>query len=103
SDPSKFQLPKYATTNFANSPFKESTEFVPDKITQFSIERSCDFIKNYTLNENTPNKAEDKSFPKAINAIAITPNCDVKELDEKFLECLKWETIGVVPDLEVEA
>ncbi|CAG8744840.1 12202_t:CDS:2 [Racocetra persica] len=120
-DPSKFQLPKYTTTNFANLPFKELTKvilevykeachyfqsFVPNKITQFSIECSCDFIKNYILNKNTPNKAENKSFqdiPKAINAVAITLNCDVKELDEKFLECLKWKNIGIVPDLEVEA
>ncbi|CAG8632394.1 23242_t:CDS:2, partial [Cetraspora pellucida] len=71
---------------------------LPEKITQLSIKHSCDFIKNCTLNESIPNKAD----PKVINTMAITPNCEVKELDEKFLECLKWENIGVVPELEVE-
>ncbi|CAG8474120.1 18126_t:CDS:2, partial [Racocetra fulgida] len=86
SDPSKFQLPKYATTNFANSPFKK-----PTKVTlEIYEEASCDFIKS-TLNGGIPDKADSK----AINTIAITPNCDVKELDEKFLECLKWENIGI--------
>ncbi|CAG8648133.1 13517_t:CDS:2 [Dentiscutata erythropus] len=121
SDPSKFQLPKYATMNFANSPFKKPTdvtlevyegachcfqEIVPDeKISKFSVKRSCDFIKNHTLNESIPKEAENKSFQgiqKTINTIAINPNCDIKELDKKFLECLNWENIGVVPELEVD-
>ncbi|CAG8551329.1 15875_t:CDS:2 [Dentiscutata erythropus] len=119
SDPSKFQLPKYATINFANSPFKKPTDvtlevyegachcfqdIVPDeKISKFSIKRSCDFIKNHTLNESIPNEAENKSFQgiqKIINTIAINPNCDIRELDEKFLECLNWKNIGVLPELE---
>ncbi|RIB10865.1 Alpha/Beta hydrolase protein [Gigaspora rosea] len=120
SDPSKFQLPKYATTNFINSPFKEPTEvilevydgtchcfqkMIPDKISQFSIIRSCDFIKNHTLKENTPDEAANKSFQeisKIITTIAINPNCEIRELDEKYLQCLNWENIGVVPELEVD-
>ncbi|CAG8767964.1 25493_t:CDS:2, partial [Dentiscutata erythropus] len=121
SDPSKFQLPKYATMNFANSPFKKPTDVIlevyegachcfqdrapNEKISKFSIKRSCDFIKNHTLNESIPNEAENKSFQgiqKTINTIAINPNCDIRELDEKFLECLNWENIGVVPELEVD-
>ncbi|CAG8515913.1 35860_t:CDS:2, partial [Racocetra persica] len=94
SDPSKFQLPKYATTNFANSPFKKPTE-----VTLEVYEEACHcFQSSCTLNGSIP----DKEDSKAINTIAITPNGDVKELDEKFLECLKWENFGVVPELEVE-
>ncbi|CAG8787918.1 17546_t:CDS:2, partial [Dentiscutata erythropus] len=77
---------------------------VPDeKISKFSIKRSCDFIKNHTLNESIPNEAENKSFQgiqKTINSIAINPNCDIRELDDKFLECLNWENIG--PRLQEE-
>ncbi|CAG8486247.1 14028_t:CDS:2, partial [Dentiscutata erythropus] len=121
SDPSKFQLPKYATMSFANSPFKKPTNVTlevyegachcfqkraPDeKISKFSIKRSYDFIKNHTLNESIPNEAENKSFQgiqKSINTIAVNPNCDIRELDEKFLECLNWENIGVLPELEVD-
>ncbi|CAG8804803.1 18937_t:CDS:1, partial [Dentiscutata erythropus] len=53
---------------------------------------------NYTLNESILDKAEGNS----IDAIAINPNCDVRELDAKFLECLSWENIGVIPEVEVE-
>ncbi|CAG8498708.1 9727_t:CDS:2 [Dentiscutata erythropus] len=117
SDPNKFQLPKYATMNFANSPFKKPTEVTlevydgachcfqaaisGEKISQFSINRSCDFIKNHILN---PDEVENKSFQsiqKDINAVVINPNCEIRELDEKFKECLNWENIGVVPELEV--
>ncbi|KAF0525601.1 alpha/beta-hydrolase [Gigaspora margarita] len=113
SDPSKFQLPKYATMNFANSPFKKPTKVtlevyeeachcfqslpIDEKISQFSIKSSCEFIKNI-FNENTLDKADGRF----IDTIIINPNCEVRELDTKFLECLSWENIGVVPDLEVE-
>ncbi|CAG8605292.1 11397_t:CDS:2, partial [Dentiscutata heterogama] len=110
SDPSKFQLPKYATMNFTNSPFKKPTKVILEVYDEashcfqqvnFSIIRSCDFIKN-TLNKNIPDEAENKSFQgihKNITAIAINPNCEIRELDEKYLECLKWENIGVIPEL----
>ncbi|CAG8604420.1 7305_t:CDS:2 [Dentiscutata erythropus] len=105
SDPSKFQLPKYATTNFAKSPFKKPTEVTLEVYDEachgfqvFSIKRSCDFIKNYTLNESILDKAEGNS----IDTIAINPNCDIRELDAKFLECLSWENVGVIPEVEVE-
>ncbi|CAG8795561.1 35762_t:CDS:2, partial [Gigaspora margarita] len=113
SDPSKFQLPKYATMNFANSPFKKPTKVtlevyeeachcfqslpIDEKISQFSIKSSCEFIKNI-FNENTLDKVDGRF----IDTIIINPNCEVRELDPKFLECLSWENIGVVPDLEVE-
>ncbi|CAG8657191.1 6407_t:CDS:1, partial [Racocetra fulgida] len=51
-----------------------------------------------TINENTQNEVESK----AIKAIAINPNCETRDLDKKFLECLNWENIGVVPELEVD-
>ncbi|CAG8551307.1 15874_t:CDS:2 [Dentiscutata erythropus] len=99
SDPSKFQIPKYATMNFVNSPFKKPTD-----VTLEVYEGACHcFQRNNTLNESIPKEAENKSFQgiqKTINTIAINPNCDIKELDEKFLECLNWENIGVVPELE---
>ncbi|CAG8660212.1 25523_t:CDS:2, partial [Gigaspora rosea] len=116
SDPSKFQFPKYATMNFTNSPFKKPTKVIlevydeashcfqevfQDKITDFSITRSCDFIKN-TLNKNIQDEADNKSFQgihKNITAIAINPNCEIRELEEKYLECLKWENIGVIPEI----
>ncbi|CAG8814914.1 28073_t:CDS:2, partial [Dentiscutata erythropus] len=69
-----------------------------EKVSQFSIKRSCNFIKNYTLNESIQDKAEGNS----IDAIVINPNCDIRELDAKFLECLSWENIGVIPEVEVE-
>ncbi|CAG8684790.1 13223_t:CDS:2, partial [Gigaspora margarita] len=120
SDPSKFQLPKYATMNFTNSPFKIPTKvilevydgtchcfqkMIPDKISQFSINQSCDFIKNHTLKENTTKEVDSKSYQgihKTITAIAINPNCEIRELDERYLECLSWENIGIVPELEVD-
>ncbi|RIB26218.1 Alpha/Beta hydrolase protein [Gigaspora rosea] len=118
SDPNKFQVPKYVTMNFANSRFKKPTEvilevydelfhcfqrMIPDKISEFSIKRSCDFIKNQTLNKNISDEADRKSLQginKTITAIAISPNCEIRELDERYLECLNWENIGVVPEVE---
>ncbi|CAG8720704.1 17830_t:CDS:2 [Dentiscutata erythropus] len=113
SDPNKFQLPKYATRNFANSPFKNvildvyegACHCFQSKISKFSINRSCNFIKTHTLNESTPNEAENKSFQeiqKTINANIINPNYEIRELDEEFLKCLNCENIGVVPELEVD-
>lgn len=106
SDPSKYQLPKYAMTNFANSPFKKPTKvtlevydelshgfqiFPFEKITQFSLKRAYDFIM----------APDDKgNVQTTINAIAINPNCDIRELDAKYMNCLTWENIGVVPDVE---
>ncbi|CAG8628215.1 25880_t:CDS:2 [Gigaspora margarita] len=119
SEPNKFQVPKYATMNFVNSRFKKPTEVIlevydelchsfqrmlPDKIIEFSIKRSCDFIKNHTLNEHISDEADSKSLQgnhKTITAIAISPHCEIRELDEKYLECLNWENIGVVPEIEV--
>ncbi|CAG8753986.1 13684_t:CDS:2, partial [Dentiscutata heterogama] len=101
SDPSKYQLPKYATLNFANSLFKKPTD-VTLEVNEGAY--YC-FQGNHTLNESILDETEDKSFQgiqKTINAIAINPNCDIRELDEKFLECLNWENIGVVPELEVD-
>ncbi|CAG8657171.1 9353_t:CDS:2, partial [Funneliformis mosseae] len=118
SDPSKYQVPKYATENFANSPFKKPTKvtlevydeafhcffFVPvEKITQFSLNRAYDFIKlNATVDVNIPNGSEnDATYEngKTLNAVAINPNCEVRELDGKYLECLKFENVGVLPDV----
>ncbi|CAG8748991.1 15874_t:CDS:2, partial [Dentiscutata heterogama] len=111
SDPSKYQIPKYATTNFENSPFKKPTEvtlevydeachcvqFMPfEKIAYFSMQRAVDFIKHHTLDKNikdTPNPVQ-----PTINAISISPNCEIRELDAKYMECLKWENAGVLPD-----
>ncbi|CAG8673593.1 37234_t:CDS:2, partial [Gigaspora margarita] len=75
SNPSRFQLPKYATTNFINSAFKNPIDailevydgtchcfqkIIPDKISQFSINRSCDFIKNHMFKKNTSDEAANK-------------------------------------------
>ncbi|CAG8685441.1 6672_t:CDS:2 [Dentiscutata erythropus] len=88
SNPSKFQFPKYATMNFTNSPFKKPTKVMLEVYneTNVSIIRSCDFIKNI-LNKNIPDEADSKSFQgihKNITAIAINPNCKIRELDENF-------------------
>ncbi|CAG8467903.1 3167_t:CDS:2, partial [Gigaspora rosea] len=113
SDPSKYRIPKYATTNFENSPFKEPTEvtlevydeachciqFMPfEKISQFSMQRAIDFIKYHTLDKNIKDTPKPNQAP--LNAIAINPNCEIRELDEKYKECLKWENAGVLPDVK---
>ncbi|CAG8653981.1 11405_t:CDS:2 [Dentiscutata heterogama] len=77
SDPTKYQIPKYATTNFENSPFKKPTE-----VTLELYDDAC------------------HCFQKTLNAMAINPNCEIREFDEKFMECLKWENIGVIPDVK---
>ncbi|CAG8447218.1 26095_t:CDS:2 [Gigaspora rosea] len=109
-------VPKYATMNFANSLFKNPTEvilevydelfhcfqrMIPDKISEFSIKRSCDFIKHQTLISDESDRKSLQGINKTITAIAISPNCEIRELDEKYLECLNWENIGVVPEVEV--
>ncbi|KAF0529937.1 alpha/beta-hydrolase [Gigaspora margarita] len=60
---------------------------ISDKIIEFSIKRSCDFIKNHTLNEYISDDANIKSLQgiyKTITAIAISPNCEIRELDENI-------------------
>ncbi|CAG8532287.1 3317_t:CDS:2 [Funneliformis mosseae] len=107
------QVPKYATEKFANSPFKKSPQkshtksmmtFVPtEKITQFSLNRAYDFIKLHAaVNVNIPNGSENNDTyenGKTLNAVAIYPNFEVRELDGKYLECLKFENVGVLPDV----
>ncbi|CAG8741455.1 13344_t:CDS:2, partial [Cetraspora pellucida] len=44
SNPSKFQLPKYATTNFANSPFKKPTE-----VTLEVYEEACHCFQSVSI------------------------------------------------------
>ncbi|RIB25865.1 hypothetical protein C2G38_2030707 [Gigaspora rosea] len=102
--------------NFDNSRFKKPTEvilevydelfhcfqqMIPDKISEFSIKRSCDFIKNHTLNENISDEADSKFLQGIHKTItAISPNCEIRGLDERYLVCLNWENIGVVPEVE---
>ncbi|CAG8501544.1 2245_t:CDS:2 [Scutellospora calospora] len=120
SDPNKYQLPKYTTTNFANSSFKNPTEVtlevydeafhcfqafvIDEKISQFSLKRAGDFIKQHIPNESS-DEAESKSIQgktnvqTTMNAIAINPNCEIRELDMEFLTCLEYENIGIFPDV----
>ncbi|CAG8519460.1 6873_t:CDS:2, partial [Scutellospora calospora] len=108
SDPCKYQVPKFATENFENSPFKKPTEvtlevydeachcFMPfEKIAQFSMQRAVDFIKYHTLEKDGSN-----SVQTTINAIAISPDCEIRELDEEYKDCLKYENIGALLDEE---
>ncbi|CAG8668464.1 3189_t:CDS:2 [Funneliformis mosseae] len=118
SDPSKYQLPKYATENFDKSPFKKPTKVtlevyddachcffvIPfEKISQFSLNRAFDFIKLHAaVDESIPVGSENSATfedGKTLNAIAINPNCDIRELDAKYMDCLKFENIGVLPDV----
>ncbi|CAI2189096.1 10799_t:CDS:2 [Funneliformis geosporum] len=116
SDPSKYQVPKYAMENFSESPFKKPTKvtlevydeachcfflFPTEKISQFALNRSYDFIKLHAADdERIPNELESNAENgKTLNAVSISPNCEVRELDAKYMECLNFEDIGVVPDV----
>ncbi|CAG8726431.1 712_t:CDS:2, partial [Funneliformis mosseae] len=115
SDPSKHQVPKYATENFAKSSYKKPTKvtlevyddachcffiFPTEKISQYALNRVYDFIKLHAADD--ANRSEnDATYEngKTLNAVAINPNCEIRELDGKYLECLKYENIGVLPDV----
>ncbi|CAG8769094.1 14441_t:CDS:2, partial [Cetraspora pellucida] len=101
SDPNNYQLPKYATMNFPNSPFKK-----PTKVTLEVYDGTCHcFQQEHTINKNIPNETGSTASQetlKTIKTIAINPNCEIRDLDGNFLECLSWENIGIVPELMVD-
>ncbi|CAG8669625.1 13388_t:CDS:2 [Funneliformis mosseae] len=116
SDPSKYQVPEYAMENFSKSPFKKPTKvtlevyddachcfhMIPtEKIVKFALNRANDFIKLHACSdERIPNSENNTEDGKTLNAVAINPNCEVRELDAKYMECLKFENIGVIPDVK---
>ncbi|CAI2178801.1 9878_t:CDS:2, partial [Funneliformis geosporum] len=118
SDPSKYQVPKYAMENFYESSLKKPTKvtlevydeachcffvFPSEKITKFALNSAYNFIKFHAAaDESINNESENIATyenGKTLNAVAINPNCEVRELDAKYMECLKFENIGVVPDV----
>ena len=74
-----------------------------EKIVQFSQNRAFDFIKLHAaVDESIPDGSENSATyenGKTLNAIAINPNCEIRELDAKYMDCLKFENIGVLPDV----
>ncbi|RIB25234.1 Alpha/Beta hydrolase protein [Gigaspora rosea] len=109
TQPHKFRVPQYSTSNFDESPFQKPTSVILEvyddmphgwqrfpsaEQAQISFHRTCNFIKYVSLVEN--DLSTEKSLFKGIRI-----NCKGEErpLEQYDLEVLNWDKVGIVPDI----
>ncbi|CAG8803512.1 28609_t:CDS:2, partial [Dentiscutata erythropus] len=121
TQPHKFRVPQYSTSNFDESPFQKPTSIilevyddmphgwqwnnVRDNIqvglrfpsaeqAQISFHRTCNFIKYVSLVEN--DQTTEKSLFKGVR---INSKGEERPLEQYDLDVLKWDKVGIVPDI----
>ncbi|CAG8594043.1 17102_t:CDS:2 [Cetraspora pellucida] len=124
ASPHEYKLPLYATKNFEMSSFKKPTKVILEvyddmphawhlipfcKPSQIALERCCDFIKRaVSIDDNNTSmidliKEEEVSSSISVSpsfiAMRINPDGMIRELNETDRDCLKWDKIGVVPNI----
>ncbi|CAG8444078.1 7322_t:CDS:2 [Scutellospora calospora] len=109
TQPHKFRVPKYSTSNFDKSPFQKPTSVILEvyddmphgwqrfpfiEQAQASFHRTCNFIKYVSLVEN--DSLVEKSLFKGIR---INDKGEERPLEQYDLDVLKWDKVGIVPDI----
>ncbi|CAG8489477.1 20316_t:CDS:2 [Cetraspora pellucida] len=108
TQPHKFRVPQYSTSNFDKSPFQKPTSVILEvyddmphgwqrfpsaEQAQISFHRTCNFIKYVTLVEN------DSTENSLFKGIRINNKGEERPLEQYDLDVLKWDKVGIVPDI----